>query len=379
MSERYSKVFSLPENFYAEGAPVIIAAGALLKDNQTGRVIAQLKLRNITPKTIKAATICLFPMNTAGQPSGDAVRYEYLDLSSTRDTDFGSKSAIPMPDKTTRYFSAAVTEVIFTNFSVWNANDAAWETLKSPEDLTSRLDSEMVKQFQIEYGSRAKNFLLEQKDLWYCVCGAVNRQGETVCHSCQKSIYDLKNLDLETLKEHKEQRVAREQEQAAREAAAARENAKRIKKIAFPIMAVVIVFLLLLNPVIIPNVKYWNAEMLSNRGETAKAAIAFGKLGSFRDSRQRSFAQWGRVAKRKTIDVGGGYAIGLKTDGTVVWAGEKRDRRCDVSGWTDIVAIATGGDHTVGLKADGTAVDNAHEYDLSLWKDIKLPERAKID
>ena len=149
MSERYSKVFSLPENFYAEGAPVIIAAGALLKDNQTGRVIAQLKLRNITPKTIKAATICLFPMNTAGQPSGDAVRYEYLDLSSTRDTDFGSKSAIPMPDKTTRYFSAAVTEVIFTNFSVWNANDAAWETLKSPEDLTSRLDSEMVKQFQI--------------------------------------------------------------------------------------------------------------------------------------------------------------------------------------------------------------------------------------
>ena len=35
MSERYSKVFSLPENLYAEGAPVVIAAGALLKDNQT--------------------------------------------------------------------------------------------------------------------------------------------------------------------------------------------------------------------------------------------------------------------------------------------------------------------------------------------------------
>lgn len=374
MSERYSKVFSLPENLYAEGAPVVIAAGALLKDNQTGRVVAQLKLRNISPKTIKAVTVRLFPMNTAGQPLGDAVRYEYLDLSSARDADFGSKSAIPMPDKTTRSFGIRVAEVIFADNSAWSNSNVIWEPLKKPEALGSRLDSEMVKQFRIEYGSGAKNFLLEQKDLWHCTCGAVNRQGETVCHSCQKSIYDLKNLDLETLKEHKEQRVAREQEQAAREAAAARENAKRIKKIAFPIAAIVVVFLLLLNPVIIPNVKYWNAEMLSNRGEAAKAAIAFGKLGSFRDSKQRSFAQWEHAAKRKTIGVGGGYAIGLKTDGTVVWAGKKRDGRCDVSGWTGIVAIATGGNHTVGLKADGTVVavgeNDDGQCDVSYWTDI---------
>lgn len=373
MSERYSKVFSLPENFYAEGAPVIIAAGALLKDNQTGRVVAQLKLRNISPKTIKAATVCLSPMNTVGNPLGDAVRYEYLDLSSTRDTDFGSKSAIPMPDKTTRSFSIRVAEVIFADNSAWSDSNVVWEPLKKPEALGSRLDSEMVKQFQIEYGSRAKNFLLEQKDLWHCVCGTLNRQGETVCHSCQKSIYDLKNLDLETLKEHKEQRVAREQEQAAREAAAARENAKKIKKIAFPIVAVVVVFLLLLNPVIIPSVKYWNAEMLSNRGETAKAAIAFDKLGSFRDSRQRSFAQWERVAKRKTIDESGSYAIGLKADGTVVWAGKKRPNP-NVLGWTDIVALSIGGYHTVGLKADGTVVaagDNEYgQCDVWDWTDI---------
>ena len=177
MSERYSKLFSLPENLYAEGSPVIIAAGALLKDNQTGRVIAQLKLRNISPKIIKAATVSLFPLNTVGKPLGETVRYEYLDLNSTRDTDFGSKSAILMPDITTRSFSAMVAEVIFADNSVWNANDATWETLKNSETLTSRLDSEMVKQFRIEYGSGAKNFFLEQKDLWHCICGAINHRG----------------------------------------------------------------------------------------------------------------------------------------------------------------------------------------------------------
>ena len=64
MSERYSRLFSLPENLYAEGAPVIIAAGALLKDNQTGNVLAQLKLQNICNQIIKAATVRIFPMDT---------------------------------------------------------------------------------------------------------------------------------------------------------------------------------------------------------------------------------------------------------------------------------------------------------------------------
>lgn len=224
MSERYSKLFSLPEDLYTEGSPVIIAAGALLKDNQTGRVIAQLKLRNISPKTIKAATVSLLPLNTVGKPLGEAVRYEYLDLSSTRDTDFGSKSAIPLPDASTRSFSVAVAEVIFTDNSVWNANDATWETLKSPEALTSRLDSEMVKQFRIEYGSGAKSFFLEQKDLWYCVCGAVNRREEKACHSCRKAICNLRDIDLATLEALKERRLIREREQAEKEVAAAQER-----------------------------------------------------------------------------------------------------------------------------------------------------------
>lgn len=68
MSERYSKLFALTENLYATGAPVVIAAGALLKDNQTGKVLVQLKLRNIGKKTIKAATVCVEPLDTVGNP-----------------------------------------------------------------------------------------------------------------------------------------------------------------------------------------------------------------------------------------------------------------------------------------------------------------------
>ena len=286
MSERYSKLFSLPETLYMEGSPVIIAAGALLKDNQTGRVIAQLKLRNISSKTIKAATVSLSLMNTAGNPLGESVRYEYLDLSSTRDTDFGSKSAISLPDASTRSFGVAVAEVIFTDNSVWNANDATWETLKSPETLTSRLDSEMVKQFRIEYGSGAKNFFLEQKDLWHCVCGAVNRREEKACHSCQNFICNLRSIDLDSLETCKEQRLIREREQAKKEA----EARKKIGKIAAVIVSalvITIVAMVIISGMVKRANAYKDALALMHNEQYEEAIEAFTALDGYKDSAEQ--------------------------------------------------------------------------------------------
>ena len=52
--------------------------------------------------------------------------------------------------------------------------------------------------------------------------------------------------------------------------------------------------------------------------------------------------------------------------------------KCDVSGWTDIVAVSSGWQHTVGLKSDGTVVatkltDKDCDYgqcNVSDWTDI---------
>ena len=88
MSERYSRLFALPENLYASGSPVVIAAGALLKDNQTGKVIAQLKLRNIGNKAIKAATVSIIPFDTVGNPLGEPIQYQYLDLKGNKELQY---------------------------------------------------------------------------------------------------------------------------------------------------------------------------------------------------------------------------------------------------------------------------------------------------
>ena len=120
--------------------------------------------------------------------------------------------------------------------------------------------------------------------------------------------------------------------------------------------------------------QYHAAVALAENGETEKAAIAFGKLGDYNDARVRSFDCWNECAVRETISSGWKHAVGLKTDGTVVAEGDNDYGQCNVSEWTDIVAISAGYSHTVGLKCDGTVVAVGYNENgccnTSNWTDI---------
>ena len=119
---------------------------------------------------------------------------------------------------------------------------------------------------------------------------------------------------------------------------------------------------------------YLQAEALLEEGKLGEAAIAFGKLSGFSDARERSFAIWEQITERDTITTESYHTVGLKADGTVVAVGWNSYGRCDVEGWTDVVAIAAGYDHTVGLRADGTVVavgyNDDGRCDVSGWTDV---------
>ena len=212
MSERYSNVFTLQQNLYAVGSPVVIAAGTLLKDNQTGRIVAQLKFRSISNNIIKAVKVKLDLFDTAGNPITEPVMYDYLDLSASRDAEFGQKTPIPVSDNKARSYKVAVTEVVFGDKSVWTANDEPWEALSKPSLLPID-DSELLKQYQMNFGCNCKYNVMEEKDLWHCTCGTWNHTGE-VCHVCRNSLSALQNVDMEELTAAKEERVAAEESSA---------------------------------------------------------------------------------------------------------------------------------------------------------------------
>lgn len=228
MSERYLKLFSLEENLYIPGSPVLIAAGALLKDTQTGRILGQLKLQSISDQSIKAATVALVPLDTVGNPLGEPVSYQYLDLKVTRDAYWGSQDPIRFSDPSTRAYTASVKEVIFSDNSIWTAPNSAWKALPAKTTLETQLDDfELATQYRMHFGLDCQYAYQTAEDLWYCPCGAINHQGESVCHACQKDRNELAGVDWDLLRKEAAERVA--QKRAEEEALAAEKKAKQLE------------------------------------------------------------------------------------------------------------------------------------------------------
>ncbi len=297
MSERFTKLFSLPPDLYAEGSPLIVSAGNLLKDNQTGQVLVQLKIKNISPKTVKAATVAIRALATMGRPiEGDAAK-EYLDLSVRQGEEFGQKAAIPLPNPSTRGVTVAVQEVVFADNSAYEGTDAPWEPLPAATPLTRTLeDLELVKQYELTFGGPCQVTPQKHKDLWRCACGAWNR--EDACYACRKGKSALFSLDLESLKADKNARLVWEKaereameaaekaaaEQAAAEAAARAKKMKKLLAILIPAAVLCLAAILLITKVFIPNSHYKKAMALFDAGQYEEAIPAFEVLGGYKDS-----------------------------------------------------------------------------------------------
>lgn len=73
----------------------------------------------------------------------------------------------------------------------------------------------------------------------------------------------------------------------------------------------------------------------------------------------------------RLIDAGQGLTVALHSDGTVVAAGDNSYGQCDVSSWSDIIAVFVGDDRIVGLRSNGTLIATAgSSVDISAWEDI---------
>ena len=247
MSERFSRLFTLPGGLYAAGAPVVISAGALLKDNQSGNIYAQLKFSSISNQRIKAVHIIITPFDTAGQSLGNTTEYQYLDLNIERGAEFGQKVPVLVPDNHTRSFSVAVDEVIFQDNSKWQIEHEAWEALPAPVSLADTFPDENIrKQFQLDVGKSVSHIATEHKDLWYCACGALNHAEESTCAKCGLELKALLAANQpELLQAHYEQRKAEQEAKEAEIQAKKKETAKRragqIKKASILMVSLVLI------------------------------------------------------------------------------------------------------------------------------------------
>lgn len=194
--ERYEKVFTLTPKLYVKGSPVIIEAGALQKDNVNGNVIAQLKFKSISAKVIKALTVKIVALDVSGNPIGEEIEHQYLDLTVQRNENFGSKEAIILPDNTAREFWAYVTDVVFFDNTLISLKKSYWNPLPPQEDLNIETDDDIERIF---FSQKFRKQIIDYKDLWLCSCEGINHIGEKKCFTCG-NLYDVMgNFDFEFL------------------------------------------------------------------------------------------------------------------------------------------------------------------------------------
>ena len=288
MAERYTRLASLPGNHYTAGSPVLIAAGALLKDNHTGNVLAQLKFKNISFKQIKAVKISISAFDVSGKELEGISEYQYLDLTAARDVEFGQRQAVTLPDAVTRSIEVKCTDVFFADGTVWNAApDAVWNSLPTQQSVTAQLGN-LVAQYQRDTTPKSKFIPIEHEDLWLCSCGEVNHDGESKCYNCQYSkaaIFTALNLD--SLRQNSDAYNAAEAEKAAKRAEAYKTRRFKIKKVTIittALMTIILCISLLISDIILPDRKYTNATKLMEKGKYEEAIVAFEALNGFNDS-----------------------------------------------------------------------------------------------
>lgn len=287
MVDRYKKEFALPGMLYADTAPVIIAGGALLEDSSTNKLLLQLKFKSISEKTIKSLRVKIIPFSETKEKLSP-LEYNYASLEAKRDSEFGQKSAIVMQDESAVSFDVIVLEVIFADDSRWDGTGTDWLKLSAMRKLEDALgDAEAANQYAIRYGNDCLYFPEEQRDLWYCACGAINRKGEEKCHSCRRVFSALKNVNFAALKSDSAQRV--EVEKIEDEEEQAKKSAKR-KKILISLLISVPLVIIIVAAVITAQrsaqlqKNYDLAMALLGNGRYDDAATVFAELGDYNNS-----------------------------------------------------------------------------------------------
>ena len=284
MSERYSRIYSLPENLYATGSPVVIAAGALLKDTQNGRMLVQLKFCNVQNSEIKAVKVRLMLKDTAGRLLGEQ-DHSMLDLNAKRNEMFGQKAVATLESKETRVFDVCVTEVVFADQTVWKAETTArWASAISVVSLQDHFrDEELVKQYRLRFGEDDLYYPTKGDELWHCTCGTFNLAGDTHCCKCRRAFKDLTDATEADLRAEIDRTKLQRKE-------AIKKVSKRIKWILVITLPIILAVWLLIDPIRYEH-RYQEAIKSFDYENYSVVTKNFSEFDDYKNS-----SEWGNVA-----------------------------------------------------------------------------------
>lgn len=254
---RYQNVYQCPDNLYSAGSPVILSAGALLKDIAEGRMVVQLKFKCVSDKVISAIKVSIEAFDVSGAPLQGVPEYQYLDLTASYGAEFGSRVAIPLPDVVSRRFEAKIESVVFADGTCWQ-NTLEFEHLPQQKTIHETIaDAALVEQYKRDTSDASCYAPMEYEDLWFCSCGAVNKMSRVACYICEaEKEHIFSALDTKVLAQNKTRYETTQEEIRKKQEMVQAEKAKSTKKnlVVISIIAIFVALILTVT-VFVPHAK----------------------------------------------------------------------------------------------------------------------------
>ena len=287
MSDRFAILDSSNSITYNEDLPVLVQGANLLQDSQTGRLFAQLKLQSISPKQISSVGVEIETLDTQNRIV-ETCNYVYGNLHLYRDNTTGDSVLVPLEDNRGRRIRVNVCSVIDSNGQEVTSTNKDIKSFWPQGTLLESLggDKEMLKQYQLMYGTAHTFAPSKPPGLWTCSCGAINSDGEDICHKCGFLKEEILNPNLTQLREATDQRLI--QEKLDRDTKKAK--AAKLSIIVGTIIAAIAIISIVSTKIIIPETKYRDALKAYKAGDYNEAYSVFSSLSDYKKSRDYTYS-----------------------------------------------------------------------------------------
>ena len=168
-------------------SPIILRETAIIKDTVDDKILLRNIFESVCDQKVVAIAIRGFLTDIFGESikynNQEEFSYVYQDIKFEKDTAFGNKIAIELPNQA-RKAIIHVEKVVLEDGTVWNSNPENIVTIQlqreiegTDEFVNSLDENEILPVF----------YYVDNESCWQCTCGEINKLGENNCKKCNRA------------------------------------------------------------------------------------------------------------------------------------------------------------------------------------------------
>lgn len=273
---RYEELMRLEPNLWTYGSPVVFEEVVLERDLISQKNRMTLKFINVYEDIIRDLHLVIFVDDEDGNE--DIIEHSYMALGQKYLVSKGSAAKIPIKNEDARKFRIKVEQVVFQDGSVWQKEDAIYESAGEIDDIETFAEAKL-KDYEDSYKAGTQE----------------TEQDDSV--SIGNGIEILKRIswykDTENIIKNAKRKYAivKQNEERKEESQKRREERKKAVKKRYMAAGITFIAVLILAAVsvvafFIPNDKYKDAKNKLKSKDYMKAAESFEALNGFMNSEE---------------------------------------------------------------------------------------------